>query len=586
MNRQATWDARRRTVGSRARVNGAPWRRVALAVVCASWAVPSFAGPYSAGSLVFDTRNQSMWSSGAGFEASDRVFLGAQWSDQRASIGGITGAVSGTPVPENPAWYAYQVCVGLRLPFCGAEPPRNDRVYVTDTRTGARVDLDTSGQFGLDFGYRISSGTVNASVDYAANLVLPDQDVQPFQFFGLNPTSAVNTGSITSQSPIVEARIDTVARFSGAISGTVCFALAGCAEGSSTLPTIDVTQGLVAIDPNSLKVLPDLLPGPTPSAPRQPLADVGILDQTLTLQAVLPSTLANPGFKLTTSRGPLIDTTQGVPGITLDLATVTARLPIIATSGGFDGSSIVASGRANFLEARLDLDALTLLSGTVPPAGVGITLVDVPPFSIGAQLDLFDIDAGPDVGLVQSFRLDTQLMVRFDFDKTVFFIDTVTDPNVPAFRPITSWEGRWSELPQFGLIDTTTFSPTFWIDATLTNTIDIDLGLVGTLDLLKFSLDASVGQVNLLQTDPISLNSLLGFGNQLFSTPKVTIPVHDLAFALGGFNALVGQPFTIRVAGRDDPRGVAAPTTTLIALLGSIALVQLRRRAATAKRVG
>ena len=77
--------------------------------------------------------------------------------------------------------------------------------------------------------------------------------------------------------------------------------------------------------------------------------------------------------------------------------------------------------------------------------------------------------------------------------------------------------------PQFAIEGTTTFSPTFWLDGVLSTDIGLDLGLVGTLDLLKLGATASVGGVDVLSFSSLSLNDLLQIDNTLFSERPVNL---------------------------------------------------------------
>jgi hypothetical protein len=91
----------------------------------------------------------------------------------------------------------------------------------------------------------------------------------------------------------------------------------------------------------------------------------------------------------------------------------------------------------------------------------------------------------------------------------------------------------------------------------LTNTIGIDLGLTGNWDIYKFSFTAEAAGVTILGTNPISLNTLLGLGNTMFTTPKLEFPIWDKDFRLQGFDAIRAASFS----------HVAVPTPGTLALL-------------------
>jgi hypothetical protein len=247
----------------------------------------------------------------------------------------------------------------------------------------------------------------------------------------------------------------------------------------------------------------------------------------------------------------------------------------------------MSSGRDDVLTATVDIDGAATLFAGLPPAGINFDLIDTPVFKLGASLDLIDVDAGPVLGLTQDFTFTPTLMTTLEF----------SNPLEIAGMPglFTSWTGKWSELPDFAILQDTTFTPTFWLDAMLQNDMGLDLGLFGTLDLLKLGATASVGGIDILGLNPLSLNNLLGIDNELFSTDKLGFSVYKDMFALGGFNSFTGPSFTLSISGQttrisgdlvriaavDEPvtTDVPEPGTLLLFATGLLGLAapQLRR---------
>lgn len=525
---------------------------------------------YKTGALDFTTTGQSMWGSGEAIQFNDSIFVGTQWTDKSIGFGGIIGSVNQTDIHTNPLWWAWRACKDTINFLCGGEPVKGTIKSVIDTRTGARVDLTTSGKFGLELGYTIDSGSVDANAEFLASAVLPSVNPDKFEFFNINPESLLNDGEIISQSPKAEAYISAIAELSGSVNAKACLVLSGCKSGTTNIPTIAVDQKLLVIDPNSLKILPDL-PAPIPN----PLAEIAILNQEISLAGTLTPIITPPyilpGFKVSTALGTIIDSSPtGTPEVEVDLASIEAQLPDISTRGGLDGDMIVSSGRDDFISAKIDLDGFATMNG-MPPAGIGLTLVDLPGFKIGAQFDAIDIDAGPDLGITQDFELDPTLMVRIDFSNPIM-IQGITN------NTFDFWEGRWDMLPSFALSQTTTFTPTFWLDSMLKNTMGIDLGLSGTMDLFKFGAGVEVAGIDLLSIGPISLNDLLGISNELFSTDKLKIPIWSNPFKLGGFNQVTAASFTIDIYGDSGSINVPEPSGIILLITGFVILLRNNHR--------
>ena len=525
---------------------------------------------YSSGALEFETEDQSMWADGPAFVAGDTFFLGPEWGPSRTTLGGIIGSRTTTTVNTNPLWWAWRGCIAVSPDFiCGSEPDPGAEDIVTDTRTGAKVDIVSSGKFGLEFGYNIDSGSVDATVDYSADAELPTKTPITGDLIDLKATSSLNDGSIMTSSPNAEAFVNAIGELNFAFDNAqACLIFAGCTAESGKLDLVDFAEKLelLLLDPGSLKVLPNALPGPTASDPRVPLAEIGILNQELTLEFAIDTAPPPPpvGFKLTSSTfGTLADTTTPLPDVSFDLATLGFQFPVIDTDGGLDpaGDKITSDGRSDALTLKVDLDTLGIMSGALPPLGANFNLIDTGGFKVALNIDVLDIEAGPVLGITQDFELEPTLMVHIEFNKDVEINGQI----------VREWTGAWDDLPAFAArtAGDLILTPTFWVDAMFTNALGLDLGLIGTLDLFKVSLVASAGGVNLIGTNPISLNSLLGIGNQLFSTPKLEIPITSIPFTLGGFDPIVGQRIIITIP---EP----ATIVLLLTALGGIA-AQRRR---------
>ncbi len=519
---------------------------------------------YDSGTLSFESDDQSIWGSGGAFTKSESIFLGTQWSNKTATIGGIAGnentvlipAIGKITVPVyEPKIGAFGYYIGCGCWKDVTVKPATDAV-TADTRTGAKLVINSSGKAGLEFGYSIDSGSIDTNVKFSALADLPDS-IKVSEFIDLNTSSIFDEGKIATQSPKMEAYISAVLELSGSVEATACALTLGCKEGTVALPTIDMNQRIVSIDPNSLKILDGVMPND------KPFAEIPILNQTLTLEG--GATVSPPlvGFKLTGPLGLTLATSlPPVPSISVDLAELEVQAPDIATEGTGNGEKVTSSGRDDLLSMQLDIDGAATLFAGLPPAGINITPIDAEPFKLEASLDLIDVDAGPVLGITQDFEMIPTLMASIAFSSPVEIAGLLGLRN--------SWTGLWENLSDFAIFKDTEITPTFWVDAMLRNELGIDLGLVGTLDILKFGATGVIGGLNILNFSPISLNNLLGISNTLFETDKVGFNVYNKQFELGGFNTVKGKSFLLSIT------EVPEPSMMALMLMGLLILISVR----------
>lgn len=502
-------------------------------------AAPAVAAPLYSADLAFNTATrQSAWGPGPAQRKSDSIFLGTTWANKSVSVGGVTGGVSRETAP-NPAFALWVACKGATLGFgdCGSKPSETTTATI-DTRTGAEATLKTSGKAGVNLNYTLDAGSVAASVGYAVEAATPTA-VKKSEFFSLGVTEALKSGSLDGQSPTASASADIVFALQVDASGRACIVFAGCASGSGRIVNFDTTTEIIAIDPNKISFAAGLLPAGTS-------LEVALANVTATVNVASGAPPAIPPSVSVDVNG----LTIGPPpvGIVVDVASAELTVPNVVSTGGLSGDQLKASGSDKILALKADVDAIAPF---VPVGGAGFSVGP-----LGVTLDAFDVEAGPTMSLFQEFTLTPQLMVDFVFDRPVF---------ASGFGLLDRWTGAWEALPEFAVNESTLFTPTFWLDATLKSKTGLQFGLELTIELLKASLGIGPASFNVGPLVDFSLN---------YDPSFAQVSLFDATFGFGGFNRIEGPSFRIA------PVPLPLPGLLLAMALAGLALRHRRRAAA------
>ena len=515
--------------------------------------------------LVFQTTGQSIWDTGASSTLNKTTFLGAAWQDQNVGVDLIAGDEnSNLPNPLRTAYdVAFAACTGLGyssstcingqsaqapvpalgsrptirscgrfavackiaqaadytkraaydtafsacrglgfsssvcrngqsaqapVPALGTAPPQ---YLAVDTRTGVGVEGTVDGRVGVDVGLAIDSGSVDATVSYRAALDIPDTTAlnlgDPINF---NPSSILaGTNTLNTTFANLELSVDAVMQLSGNVSAEACVIPAGCTTGGTPFD-IDEIAPIVSFNQDHNGGV--LLLGQPPS---------------------------NFGFP---------DAANGFP-FAIDVANlveVTLHLPRPDASGGLNAAKdkLEASGQDDLVDIIVDLDNVVATSAGVP--GLFGSSLDVGALgSVG--FDIINVEMGPTIDLVQDFELEPTLFVQLDFDQPVLI----------GGAPMMSLVSAWDALPDIVFTaDTTTVTPTFFVDAQLQNNTLLDFDLNFAIDLLQIYYD-----FGLLGNDMFGIGNVLDKGIDLFQSPAF----YSNLFPLNGFNLQLGDSFVI-----------------------------------------
>jgi hypothetical protein len=606
--------------GLAARLSGY-WSGIAAALALAAMSsapLPVHAIPVQY-DLSFNTSGQSLWGSGESFTLNQSTFLGAAWQDKQAGIilmagdedtnvinplrlayDGAFGACRGlgfsssacingqsarAPVPrlgsrpsvrscgafafacqtarlgDLAARAAYDIafdgCRALgfsstvcrngqsaRLPVValGTAPAQYLEV---DTRTGVALNATSDGRVGLELGVAIDSGSVDATVSYAALLEIPDTaGLDKANPISLNANSLLaGTNTLETSFSGLELSLDAIMELSGSVGAEACAIAAGCVAGATPFAIHERAPILSFNEDGEGGVL---FLGQSPS-------DLGV---------------SNPnadGFPFALNFAELSAYASG-----------TLYLPQPDASGGLDsnGEKLTATGQDDLLDLFLDVDNIIASAAGVP----GLFGSD---FDIGlgsAGFDIIDVQMGPTIDLKQEFELDPTLFVSLDFDQAVQI----------GGELVTTLVSAWDLLPDITFLsDVTTVTPTFFVQADLTNRTLLDFDLEFLIDLLQVSFD-----FGLLGNGSFGIGNVLAQGIDLFDSPDL----FNSLFALGGFNLQVGESFVIdfllgptapstafvqsavnEIVAQANPNAVSESDTALLLLLGLAGLYSSRR---------
>lgn len=420
-----------------------------------------------------------------------------------------------------------------------------------DTRTGVAVNATSDGRVGLELGIAVDSGSVDATVSYAAALEIPDtaelDKANPISLKANSLLAGANTLDTTFSG--MELSLDAIMELSGSVGAEACVIPTGCAAGATPF-AIDERAPILSVNQDGEGGV--LLLGQTPS-------DLGI---------------SNPnadGFPFALNFAELSDFITG-----------TLHLPQPNASGGLDssGEKLTATGEDDLLDLLLNVDNIIAAAAGVPGLFGSEFDIALGSLDLGtAGFDIINVQMGPSIDLKQEFELDPTLFVNLNFDHAVQI----------GGEPVTTLVSAWDMLPDITFLsDVTTVTPTFFVQADLMNRTLLDFDLEFLIDLLQVSFD-----FGLLGKGSFGIGNVLAQGVDLFESPDL----FNSLFALGGFNLQVGESFVINflddgssapgiafvqsavneIVAQANPSSVPESDTAMLLLLGLAGLYALRR---------
>ncbi|MGB5560484.1 MAG: VPLPA-CTERM sorting domain-containing protein [Paracoccaceae bacterium] len=409
--------------------------------------------------------------------------------------------------------------------------------------TSAAGKLKTSGEVGLALDYTLNTGTVTPELSYSAQAHLPNaKSVEAGEFFSLGSSSGVDAGTIQATSPTAKLSVDAIFEIASSVSGRACIGvspLATCSSRTLTLPGSNKPLELFSIDLNNAKIIDGFLP---PNVHMQ--LPVG------NLKAQLVN--VNGAVYVTTNTGYAYPGPPPPSGLAIELGSVELTQPVISSTGTLLNGSLTTSGRTDFIDLTADIDGLLMLPGA--SGAFKVKLPGILP-DIKGSIDIYDMDLTLSLDLAQEYKLNSTLMVDLAFDRLV---------NVAGFGEVLSWSGAWDSMPDMAVSGLTTFTPTYWLDASMQTALDFILGFGYQVDLLKGKFKvAGLGG---------SFGPVASAGDVLAST---SFNLMDRSFAVTGFNSFAGPSFMVDPLVREPvpigPTPVVPLPASIFLLVGSLA---------------
>lgn len=296
--------------------------------------------------LGFVTSDQNMWGGGAAVVLEDTIPIGLSWG-QPDPLSFHVGDTKEITLPS-----------GCFFGVCWPSVPLGE--------TGAELGGSTDGYIGIEAGYMIDSGSINASYQADVVLTYPDPGtVSPGETFTISSEVIGPNAGFDTNFPEVQAYVDLVFDVYADLYGKAVVLGVG-PDFDVTLIDVDITQEIIGFN--------------------------------------------RDGNGLLTLFG--IDT--GVVGgeIDLEYGDFTVTLPDIETISTMTGPNTYESaGETNFLELGIDVDKIAtdiICSALLLPPGSIALSGDIEGI---LSYDILDIDVGAELDILQNFLFEPELMI-------------------------------------------------------------------------------------------------------------------------------------------------------------------------------
>lgn len=444
------------------------------------------------------------------------------------------------------------------LPPAPRAPDPVTEPVTIDTRLGDNVTLNVAGSAGLSATVDVSAGTVDPELEYSATIEAPDE-VEAGEFVQLTTTGRLNDGAINGVSPTFGASIDATLKIDQADLQIInCLTPGNCTilgDTSEDANGSEKRQRVLTVTPDEIRAMDEdfsaevLANFGTPDDAGDPKIDselnLGVEINIDTTSTTVPVGLTVNGI--------------GVPpefvfGVGVDVAEATVEFPTIEIQGSLENGVIRGRETDDFLTTGLDLDSALQAFGGL---NAGNSFVS-------ASADAWDITGEVSFDAFQELEISSNLRLRLDFDRLVM-VDGLGDTE---FLDILVGD----PMPLMSFYESTSITPTFYVNATLHNVTGLQPGLAIEGDVLKGEICFGPVCENLF--GPVET-----FLEEELTSSSVSNSLIDQYVGLTGFNQVALDPFRVSVTPGEGLAAVPIPSSASL-LLGAFAILLGHRRVA------
>jgi len=363
----------------------------------------------------------------------------------------------------------------------------------------------TDFKLGINVGASVNSGSIDTRLDYAVNFDAPDTIVKG-QAFTLNgAASQLASSGFTTVAPTASAYVDGIVQTK--FDGYMRFVTTG------VMGDHDYRMGNKGFTDNN-----------TSNTPYRTLVNVNLSPEIVSINRNGSGQLRVAG------------TDQGGVGSSYDVGatTITAGDWRVSPTGTLSGGTLKGGDQTTLLTAELDVDQLA--TGGLPVLGTGINH-DWGVVKIDMGYELVDLTASLAMGMKQNLSVESSMLVTLRFSEEVLVDGIATQ----------SYTGSLDALPEITLLtDSVIVTPEYLVLANLHN--DTDLTFDGGLGLIV--LEAHAKATYDFSYFGSRKGTIVDRGIGPFYEWDDTIPLFDIGvynqqFALGGFQSIQGETFTL-----------------------------------------